>query len=54
MVTLASVEDPPLRWAAGSDAVEVIAGKAAALKEELERWRELSVSTNIVPQEAMA
>lgn len=50
---LASVEHPPLRWAAGSDAVEVIAGKAAALKEGLERWRELSVSTAIVPETAL-
>ena len=52
VVMLASLEHPPLRWAAGSDAVEVIAGKAAALTENLERWRELSVSTDIVPQAA--
>ncbi len=53
-VTLVSEERPPLRYAAGSDAVEMITGKATALRDELERWRELSVSTDGALEAAMA
>jgi hypothetical protein len=52
LVTLASEERPPIRYAAGSDAVGFIADKATALREELERWLELSVSTDLVPEAA--
>jgi NAD(P)-dependent dehydrogenase (short-subunit alcohol dehydrogenase family) len=54
MVRLASEERPPLRFTAGSDAVEMLGGKIAALQEELNRWRKLSVSTDIVPEAAVA
>jgi hypothetical protein len=48
LVTLASTEKPPLHYAAGSDAVEVILGKITTMRNEIERWRELSVSTDLV------
>jgi len=48
LVTLASMEKPPLHYAAGSDAVEVILGKITTMRNEIKRWRELSVSTDLV------
>src|SRR5918998_1294511 len=39
LVTLASVENPPVRWAAGSDAVESIQEKISSLIGELDEWR---------------
>jgi hypothetical protein len=46
LVTLTSTEQPPLRSAAGSDAVKGIIGKLTAMRREIEQWRELSVSTD--------
>ncbi|WP_207461317.1 oxidoreductase [Azospirillum sp. SYSU D00513] len=46
LVTLAASEEPPLRYAAGTDAVEAITGKLDAVRSEIERWRALSVSTD--------
>jgi alkylhydroperoxidase/carboxymuconolactone decarboxylase family protein YurZ len=37
-----------VHYAAGSDAVEVILGKITTMRNEIERWRELSVSTDLV------
>ncbi|GLK49702.1 short-chain dehydrogenase/reductase [Brevundimonas intermedia] len=46
LVTLANAENPPVRWAAGTDAVGMIEGKIAGLTTELEAWRDLSQSTD--------
>lgn len=46
MVKLASLEKPPLRYAAGSDAVDGIINKMTAMRREIDTWRELSVSTD--------
>ena len=46
LVTLANAENPPVRWAAGTDAVGMIEGKIAGLTTELDAWRDLSVSTD--------
>jgi len=46
LVMLANAEQPPLRWAAGSDAVAAITGKLGTARGELEQWRTLSVSTD--------
>ena len=54
LVTLASVEHPPVRWAAGSDAVESIEEKIGSLIGELDQWRELSLSTDLVAEAAVA
>ena len=46
LVELASVDEPPLRYAAGSDAVDAILGSLAERQHEIERWRALSVATD--------
>ena len=46
IVQLAGMAEPPLRLAAGSDAVEGISASLAGRQRELERWRALSVSTD--------
>src|SRR5262249_18080017 len=46
LVILAGENQPPLRFPAGSDAVEWILGKLAAMRGEIDRGRELSVSTD--------
>jgi hypothetical protein len=38
--------EPPLRLALGSDAVNAIENTDRARLDELQRWRELSVSTD--------
>lgn len=47
IVSLAASNDPPLRFAAGSDAYRVISDRAPRDHAEADRWRELSVSTDI-------
>ncbi len=54
IVTLASAEHPPLHCVVGTDAVAWAVTKIAALAEELDRWRELSLSTDIEPEAAAA
>jgi NAD(P)-dependent dehydrogenase (short-subunit alcohol dehydrogenase family) len=44
LVQLADSDEPPLRWAAGADAVEVFAQKANALLAQADAHRELSSS----------
>lgn len=44
IVELTRTPKPPLHFAAGTDAVEVIAAKLAAARSDLEAWRELSTS----------
>ncbi|MCX5497034.1 SDR family NAD(P)-dependent oxidoreductase [Kaistia dalseonensis] len=46
IVTLAGEEQPPFRYAAGSDAAEVFAAKIARLTAELEATRPLSPQTD--------
>ncbi|MES2035179.1 MAG: oxidoreductase [Pseudomonadota bacterium] len=46
LVQLAGHDAPPLRFAAGSDAVAMIADKIDRLRDELEAWRALSVTTD--------
>ncbi|HEY9539996.1 MAG TPA: SDR family NAD(P)-dependent oxidoreductase, partial [Kiloniellaceae bacterium] len=46
LVELAAAAAPPLRYAAGSDAVDAILGSLAERQDEIERWRALSVATD--------
>jgi NAD(P)-dependent dehydrogenase (short-subunit alcohol dehydrogenase family) len=46
LVDLAERAAPPLRFAAGSDAVAMIGGKIASLQAELDAWSDLSVTTD--------
>jgi NAD(P)-dependent dehydrogenase (short-subunit alcohol dehydrogenase family) len=46
MLTLAEMPQPPLRFAAGSDAVEFVLSKADSLRAEVEKLKGLSVSTD--------
>ena len=46
LVILANAENPPVRWAAGSDAIKMVEGKIASLQAELDAWRDLSLSTD--------
>ena len=46
LVAIANAENPPVRWAAGTDAVGMIESKIAGLTTELETWRDLSQSTD--------
>lgn len=46
LVVLANSEKPPLRYLAGSDAYTQVSAKLARMRDEIERWRELSVSTD--------
>jgi NAD(P)-dependent dehydrogenase (short-subunit alcohol dehydrogenase family) len=46
LVDLASEDNPPLRYLAGSDAVDVATAKLARHGAEIARWRDLSISTD--------
>ncbi|WP_205679333.1 hypothetical protein [Brevundimonas lutea] len=46
LVALANAANPPVRWAAGSDALRLVQGKIDSLQAELMAWRELSASTD--------
>ncbi len=46
LLLLADHDAPPLRFAAGSDAVEIIGAKIDALRAELSAWQELSFTTD--------
>ncbi|EJO93249.1 oxidoreductase [Pseudomonas sp. NPDC077186] len=46
LVRLAAKEKPPLRYLAGSDALQVATGKLAAISREIEQWRDHSVLTD--------
>ena len=46
LVDLAERADPPLRFAAGSDAIAMIGGKIDNLRAELDAWADLSVTTD--------
>ncbi len=53
ILEIATMEQPPFRLPLGSDAVKIIERADLTKLEELERWRELSVSTDF-PQEEHA
>ena len=46
LVELAALQDPPLRYAAGADALDAILGSLAERQEELRRWHRLSLATD--------
>ncbi|MEN1478854.1 short-chain dehydrogenase/reductase, partial [Pseudomonas aeruginosa] len=46
LVRLAAEGKPPLRYLAGSDALQVVTGKLAAMSREIEQWRDQSVLTD--------
>ena len=46
IVLLASEAEPPLRFIAGSTAVDAAEGKLSRVRTELDRWRQLSVGTD--------
>ena len=46
IVTLSKEAAPPMRFAAGAMAVSATDAKAASLKAELDRWRELGLGTD--------
>ncbi len=46
LLQLAAHPKPPLRFAAGSDAVAIVRAKIDALRAELETWQALSVTTD--------
>lgn len=46
LVTLANSEKPPMRYLAGSDAYTQVSAKLVRMQDEIERWQELSISTD--------
>jgi NAD(P)-dependent dehydrogenase (short-subunit alcohol dehydrogenase family) len=54
LLTIASAEQQPVHWVVGTDAVAWASDKFAAFTEELERWRKLSLSTDIEAEAAVA
>ncbi len=44
LITIAGMDQPPLRWVAGADAVQAATAKARTLLEQVEAHRELSTS----------
>ncbi|MDP9124613.1 MAG: SDR family NAD(P)-dependent oxidoreductase, partial [Pseudomonadota bacterium] len=49
LVTLANAARPPLRFTAGAMAVSGLDAKLAAMKAELDRWRDLGLATDYPP-----
>jgi hypothetical protein len=46
---LAAATDPPFRLQLGSDCVNLVEGKLAAVANDLGRWRDLALSTDVKP-----
>lgn len=46
ILTLAAAAQPPQRFCAGSDAVAMLEARLAQLREELDAWRDLSLSVD--------
>lgn len=46
LVKLANTPEPPTRFQAGTDTLEVVKQKNAQVQAEMDRWRELSASTD--------
>lgn len=47
-VSLAALADPPVRFAAGSDAYGILANRGTRDRADAEKWRELSATTDII------
>lgn len=47
IVNLSGLESPPLRFAAGKDAVDVFENKARALLSQVDAYRQLSTSLDV-------
>ena len=47
IVSLAETDTPPLRFIAGAVAVSTVETKLASMRAELDRWRQLSLSTDV-------
>jgi hypothetical protein len=47
IVDLTEAADPPLRIQLGTDAVDRVEAKLDFVRSELDRWREVSLSTDI-------
>lgn len=47
ILRLASTAEPPLRLHLGSDCVTMVENKIASVAEELDRWRDLALSTEL-------
>jgi NAD(P)-dependent dehydrogenase (short-subunit alcohol dehydrogenase family) len=52
ILKIAAMKEPPFRLPLGSDAVRIIEQADRARLEELQRWRELSASTDFPPERA--
>lgn len=50
MLELAAMKEPPVLFAAGSDAAAAMSKKGDALRDNAERWAALSASTDFPPQ----
>jgi NAD(P)-dependent dehydrogenase (short-subunit alcohol dehydrogenase family) len=50
MLELAAMAEPPVFFAAGSDAAAVMSRKSATLRDNAEQWATLSASTDFPPQ----
>jgi len=48
LISLIDLEQPPVRWVAGADAVDLVLGKAQTLSDQVEAHRELSSSLDHV------
>ena len=46
LLQLSEIENPPARFAAGSDAAGVVLRKAESIRKEAEEYKELSFSTD--------
>lgn len=46
VLAISNMAEPPLRYAAGSDAIEIVAASLEKHQQELRQWRVLSVSTD--------
>jgi NAD(P)-dependent dehydrogenase (short-subunit alcohol dehydrogenase family) len=46
LLTLADSKQPPMRWAAGSDAFERVTSKLAGMQAELHQYQKLSASVD--------
>ncbi len=47
MVDVAEVAEPPLRLQLGADAVERVEAKLDLVRRELDRWRDVALSTSV-------
>ena len=51
LVQIAEAERPPLRFVAGRDALDIVTAEVASVATEVDRWRELTLSTDFAPDQ---